>query len=121
MHHGRALLEGYVHNFNHKGRDGTAKGNIEAATGKVVHGVLYQLTGEQVLLLAPYEGGYEMIQVEIELALSSKRVSAYTYVSELCTAGLQPLPAYLEHYMGGMVENEFPQEYVEIIRKQAKQ
>lgn len=120
VHHGRALLEDYVHRFNHHGQDGSAKGNIEAVTGSAVHGVLYELSHDQVQLLEPYEGGYDVIHVEIEVMISNLRVSAYTYISQQSTPGLLPHSSYVEHYMSGMVENDFPQSYVEIIRRQAK-
>lgn len=121
VHHGRALLEDFVHCFNHRGKDGTAKGNIKEAMGSIVHGVVYELSDEQVLLLEPYEGGYEVLPVQIELVVARQRISAYTYISERSTEGLQPLVSYVEHYMSGMVENEFPQAYVKSIRRQAKQ
>ncbi len=119
VHHGRALLDGYVHCFDHHGRDGTAKGNIALANESQVHGVLYELSDQQVDLLQPYEGGYEIILVELELVHTSRRLSAYTYISEVSSQGLWPLESYVEHYLRGMLENDFPKAYVESIRKQA--
>jgi cation transport regulator ChaC len=119
IHHGRALLQGYTHHFTHRGRDGSGKGNIEPAPGRAVHGVLYELSDDQVLRLESYEGGYEVRQVELALIRPGWRVSAYTYVSEI-TQGLRPLPSYVEHYYSGMAENDFPSAYFEIIRRQAR-
>lgn len=119
VHHGHGLLSGYGHRFDHKGRDGTAKGNIALLNEGIVHGVLYTLSDEQVDLLRPYEGGYEIIHVELELVQLRERVTAYTYISEVSTQGLAPLAAYVEHYYKGMVENGIPEAYVESIRRQA--
>lgn len=116
---GTAQLAGYVHSFDHRGRDGTAKGNITAASSESMLGVLYGLSDEQVQLLAPYEGGYEMISLELQLVATSSRIDGYSYVSRLSTFGLSPLPAYLEHYYNGMLEHGFPQAYIELIRRQA--
>jgi hypothetical protein len=119
IHHGRALLAGYVHRFDHKGRDGTAKGNIAESAVDIVHGVLYQLSDAQIDLLHPFEGGYRIIRVELELAGPGRRMSAFTYISERSGDGLTPLASYVAHYFSGMVENDFPEAYVEIIRRQA--
>lgn len=120
VHQGRALLSGYVHRFDHQGSDGTAKGNIAQAASDVVHGVLYALRDDQVQLLEPYEGGYDVITVELELVLVQRRVRAYTYTSRVIAPGLAPLADYLEHYFSGMLENGIPEAYVERIRRQAK-
>lgn len=120
VHHGHALLRGYTHNFDHRGKDGTGKGNIEETTGSLVRGVLYQLNGEQQALLEPFESGYQCRMVHIEVAASGKSLSAYTYVSETKVAGLFPIAQYLQHYMQGMEENGFPLTYIEVIRKQAQ-
>jgi cation transport regulator ChaC len=119
IHRGRALLAGYVHRFDHQGRDGTAKGNIAVAADETVHGVLYQLSGAQEKLLAPFEGGYKIIMVELQLLTPARTESAFTYISVRSSRGLSPLTSYLEHYLSGMVENDFPEAYVETIRRQA--
>ena len=79
-----------------------------------------RLTPKQVELLQPFEGGYEMIEVDVQLAASKRALRAFTYISELITPGLRPLDSYVEHYLCGMLENDFPPAYVESIRRQAK-
>ena len=116
---GTAQLAGYMHSFDHQGRDGTAKGNITPASSETVLGVLYGLSDEQVQLLAPYEGGYEIVSLEVRLVATSSPVDGHTYISKLSTSGLSPLATYLEHYYSGMLENGFPEAYVELIRQQA--
>lgn len=117
---GHAQLSGYVHSFDHRGRDGSGKGNVSLRSGETVQGVLYALSEEQVELLAPYEGGYRMILVALQLRQPESQVDAYTYTSVVSTKGLSPLDAYLEHYYRGMLENGFPEAYVAMIRQQAR-
>ena len=89
------------------------------SSSETVEGVLYALSEQQQELLAPYEAGYQMISVELQLWQPSSQVEAYTYISEVSTLGLSPLDAYLEHYYSGMLENGFPEAYVVMIRQQA--
>lgn len=117
--HGRALLDDYQHHFSHCGQDGSAKGNIGESLGMQVHGVLYGLTPAQVELLHPYEGGYDVISVAVALANGNEPVQAYTYCNRTPRHGLTPLASYLEHYMRGMLEHDFPAHYIASIRKQS--
>lgn len=117
--HGRALLDGYQHQFSHCGQDGSAKGNIGACLGMQVHGVLYGLTPAQVELLHPYEGGYEVISIPVLTINTDEAVEAYAYCNRTVSLGLAPLASYFEHYMRGMLENEFPAHYIASIRKQS--
>ncbi len=117
---GHAVLEGYVHSFSHKGRDGSGKGNIEVATGELVRGVLYRMTTDQVALLDPYEGGYDMAEVQVDSADGKHRFEAYTYIAIKDAEGLLPREFYVAHYLRGMQENGFPQSYIDRICRQAK-
>lgn len=117
--HGRALLAGYEHHFSHCGQDGSAKGNIGACLGMQVHGVLYGLKAAQVELLHPYESGYEVIAISVALPGASEAVQAYTYCNPTTHEGLTPLSSYFEHYMRGMLENDFPAHYIARLRKQS--
>lgn len=117
--HGLATLADYQHCFSHRGADGSGKGNIASARGMQVHGVLYAMSLAQVNLLHSYEGGYEVIDVLVSGVLSAEPVAAYTYCNRQGVTGLSPLASYIEHYLRGMLENNFPQEYIDTIRKQS--
>ena len=119
VHHGHAVLDGYVHRFSHHGSDGTAKGNIERVSSGRVEGVVYELSHEQVELLDVYEGGYQMIEVQVRLSQGEALISAYSYTSIRLGFGLLPHSDYYGHYLQGMRENQFTEAYIEIIRKQA--
>ncbi len=117
--HGPASLTGFRHRFSHRGQDGSAKGNIEAQAGDSVFGVLYALTSGQVEVLHAYEGGYEIVSVEVSLWHKQSVHQAYTYHNPEPSTGLRPLESYLEHYLSGMREHEFPADYIASIRKQS--
>ena len=118
---GHAILSAYVHSFSHQGRDGSGKGNIEPRDGAEVSGVLYRLSQSQVELLHPYEGGYEMVDVQVKSTNGSHRWQAYTYIAPKDADWLLPHDFYLEHYLYGMQENRFPQSYIDLILEQARQ
>lgn len=116
---GPVVLENHAHDFSHHGRDGTAKGNIEVALGELVRGVLYRLRLKQVELLHPFEGGYNQIDVQVRTSCGAQEWRAYTYMAPKDADDLLPQDSYLEHYLRGMKENQFPLSYVEFIRRQA--
>ncbi len=116
---GPVVLDDHAHDFSHHGQDGTAKGNIEAALGESVRGVLYRLRAPQVDLLHPFEGGYDKIDVRVRTTCGAQQWHAYSYMAPKDADGLLPHDSYLEHYLRGMQENQFPQSYVEFIRRQA--
>lgn len=118
-HIGQAVLDAHLHSFSHRGRDGTGKGNIEPAPGAAVRGVLYRLRLDQVELLHPYEGGYDMIDIEVSCHTGQQSWSAYTYMAPKDGDDLLPQDFYIEHYLRGMQENRFPQSYIDLIFRQA--
>jgi hypothetical protein len=117
---GHAVLDAHAHSFSHRGRDGSGKGNIEPAPGQRVMGVVYRLGLEQVDLLHRYEGGYEIVDVRVSAMSGQQHWQAYTYMAPKDDDGLLPLEFYLAHYLQGMQENQFPESYIEFIRRQAR-
>ena len=109
--HGWSTLHGHRHAFNKLGADGTAKGNIIPAPQDVVHGVLYQLTEEQLRILAHYEGGYVAKQVAVYVHQLAEVYTCTTYKAVKTTLDLLPHHAYLKHYQKGLQEHGLPQEY----------
>ncbi len=114
---GAARLAGFEHKFSHMGDDGSGKGNIVSQTGASTWGVLYDLREEQATILHGYEVGYEIIQVSVQRL--GEQVQAYAYLSEQAHLALVPNSEYIGHYLLGMQENEFPDNYVAAIRRQA--
>jgi len=116
---GHTLLDDYVHSFSHRGADGTAKGNIEPASGHLVRGVLYRLHRKQIELLQPYEGGYEALDVKVVSPGGGEVWDAYTYMAPKDADGLLPREFYVAHYQRGMEQHQFPLDYIERILRQA--
>lgn len=106
---GRARLEGYRHSFSKRGNDGTAKGNVERAVGAAVQGVLYALEPAQLEHLRSFEGGYRQVEFEV-LREDGERVRAASFEALALVRGLEPTPAYLEHYSAGMREHGLERE-----------
>lgn len=108
---GWSTLSGHRHAFNKRGADGTAKGNIIPANEDVVHGVLYQITAEQLQILAQYEGGYIATQLYVYAHQHAKLYTCTTYKALKTTSDLLPHHTYLKHYETGLREHGLPQEY----------
>lgn len=111
--YGVAILSDFRHRFNKHGSDGTAKGNIEASVGAVVHGVVYQLTHRQFEILDRYEGGYEPIELAVES--NGETVECASYGAVLRRDGLKPTERYLLHYVEGAFEHGLPSSYIDSI------
>jgi len=108
---GRGRLDGFRHRFDKCGDDGTAKGNVSPAAGGAVHGVLYELTGEQLQRLAGFERGYRCeVRVVVRLA-TGERIAAVAFEADPEVPRWPPSQAYLEHYRCGMIEHELPEDY----------
>lgn len=113
--HGLAQLPYHEHRFSKSGFDGTGKGNIQPHTTRRVHGVLYELTLDQLEILCNYEGGYRRATLET-LALSTQAPSvAITFIGERPGGAPAPSQAYLDHYREGFAEHGFPVEYARAI------
>lgn len=116
---GMGRLPDHKHEFSVLGEDGTAKGNIESATGHEVLGVLYELRSEQLDLLDPYESGYERHVVEVHRE-SRSIVRAITYIAPPQRGLPPPSDEYLAHYRLGMLDHGFPPLYIEAVFGQAQ-
>ena len=117
---GWARLLDYAHEFNKRGDDGSARGNIAERRGAVVHGVLYQLAPHQKPALEKFEGGYHVRGVRVLHA--ARVVEAITFVArtDMVASGLKPHEDYLSHYQLGMIEHKLPWRYREQIINAAR-
>ncbi len=117
---GVAMLCEYAHAFNKLGLDGSAKGNVMAAPGLVVYGVVYELTRLQFHHLASFEGGYRRIDVTVELLVHPQVPrTAVTFEADHPFAGIRPTAAYVSYYEQGMREHGLPRDYIASILAQA--
>jgi hypothetical protein len=117
---GRASLRGYRHCFNKHGVDGTAKGNIIAASTEAVQGVLYELNAAQLSTLTRCEPGYRRIEVAVE-EQRGVMVTAVAFTAVAPVSGLRPKAEYLGCYERGMIEHDIPRDYREQILEPARE
>jgi len=114
---GAATLSHHRHAFASLGQDGTGKGAIAEHAGGRVLGVAYELTVAQFDELNRYEGGYE--RRAIDIATGAGAAAAETYYPLDWDETLRPEDWYVDHYLAGMREHRFPDDYIETILAQA--
>ena len=107
---GAAPLDDYIHRFTKPGGDGTAKGNIERRAGSRVLGVLYEITGTQLEVLATHEGGYRRMIVPV------RELSVVTFTAVAPgPQSIGPTDRYLSHYRRGIEEHGIGLDYFEAL------
>ena len=87
-----ASLPNYEVRFNKKVRGGTAGANIQMASGKTVHGVLYKLEESTFRMVDRYEGvpeHYRRIEVQVTPE-GGEPVPAQIYIASKIEKGLRP-------------------------------
>ena len=119
----RASLPNYELRFRGYGRDWKgAVGTIEPAPGKVVHGVLFELTPEHYATLDEYEGYdgpglasnlYDRVEMEV-VREDGVRVPCLTYVIRPHPEG-PPSAKYRDAIVAGLRHHGLPAAYVEAL------
>jgi AIG2 family protein len=82
-----------------------------------VHGVVYHIPEHEKPELDRIEGvghGYEVKDVLIKL-IDGSLIKAFTYYATHIDSLLRPLDWYKEHVMIGVQENNFPEDYVQVL------
>ncbi len=112
---GTAVLPTHEHRFSKPGLDGTGKGNISPHTHRSVHGVLYELSPDQLSVLTTFEGGYRRVTLSVLTTADVTPRSAVTFVA--LSPGNAPAPsqAYLDHYRDGFLEHALPTDYARAV------
>ena len=116
-----ASLPNYEVRFNKKVRGGTAGANIQMASGKTVHGVLYKVEEGAMRSLDRYEGvpdHYRRIEVQVTPE-GGQPVPAQIYIASKLEKGLRPSPAYLQAMLDGAGEHNLPASYIGEIKTAA--
>lgn len=107
---GTARLDGWVIDFDKRGRDGSGKCSIAPGTG-CVYGAVYALSAADKTRLDIIEGvgaGYECIEVELP---GSDRASTYVAMPQARSPGLAPFEWYLQLVVAGADFHGFPAAY----------
>jgi gamma-glutamylcyclotransferase len=117
---GVGSIAGYALDYSKRGRDGSGKATIvPAEPADRVHGVLYRLLADDIVLLDEFEGyrrGYDRLdEVPVEQAGASDVRTACTYIAEdgARDADLLPFDWYRALVIAGAVENGLPRPYTE--------
>jgi gamma-glutamylcyclotransferase len=116
-----ASLPNYEVRFNKKVRGGTAGANIQMASGKTVHGVLYKVEENALRSLDRYEGvpeHYRRIEVQVTPE-GGQPVPAQIYIASKVEKGLRPSPSYLQAMLDGAGEHNLPASYIGEIKSAA--
>jgi len=116
-----ASLPNYEVRFNKKVRGGTAGANIQMASGKTVHGVLYKVEESALRSLDRYEGvpeHYRRIEVQVTPD-GGQPVPAQIYIASKVEKGLRPSAPYLQAMLDGAGEHNLPPAYIGEIKSAA--
>lgn len=109
-----ATLPNYEVRFNKKVRGGTAGANVQPASGKIVHGVLYKIEESAMRSLDRYEGvpeHYRRIEVQVTPE-GGQAVGAQIYIASKVEKGLRPSTNYLQSILDGAGEHNLPDAYI---------
>lgn len=107
---GTVRLEGWVIDFDKRGRDGSGKCRIAAGDG-CVHGAVYVLTHAELARLDAIEGvgaGYERIELELP---GLGPAATYVAMPGWTEAGLEPYDWYLSIVLAGAAFHRLPTVY----------
>jgi gamma-glutamylcyclotransferase len=116
-----ASVPNYEIRFNKKVRGGTAGANIQPASGKTVHGVLYRIEESALRSMDRYEGApdhYRRIEVRVTPE-SGAPVPAQVYIASKVEKGLRPSAPYLQAILDGAGEHDLPAAYIGEIKTAA--
>jgi gamma-glutamylcyclotransferase (GGCT)/AIG2-like uncharacterized protein YtfP len=105
--------------FHKRGADGSGKGDIVAAAGAEVWGVIYTLTADHVELLDRIEGhGYRRAEVLAHRRADGETVQAFSYRARagFIGRGLEPFDWYLDFIVHGAAHHRLPPAYTEWLR-----
>jgi gamma-glutamylcyclotransferase len=112
-------LVGYELNFDKISRGGTGTANVVLAEGKVVWGVLYRLSDQQLRALDRFEvvpEHYRRIEATVEDEQGNK-IPAQVFIARKVRKGLKPDRLYLKRILEGAEEHNLPADYLEQLKQ----
>lgn len=111
-------LPGYRLCFHKKGADRSAKCNIQKHAGSAAHAIVYRIKEEEKADLDRIEGaGYEV--TDIRVGYQDQSLDAYTYLASdsYIDDSIKPYHWYKQLVIAGAEEHNFPQPYIEKIKR----
>ncbi len=116
----RAVLKDYRLVFNQPGIPWLEPSfaNIEEAEGEYIEGVLYEITGTEMIRLDISEGNgaYDIVTPKVEGEVSGP-VIAHTFLTRNVSAGLHPSQRYMNLLIGGAQEHGLSPEWVQMLKE----
>lgn len=115
---GPGVLEGWRFVCNKRGRDGSAKANIERADDERVWGVVFELGRAALVELDRHEGGYRRVEVPVRAAEGARgeTIGCQTYVSDEVASQLSLRRWYKRHIVVGAEEHRLPGSWRAMLR-----
>ena len=120
-----AVLRDHRLVFDKRGRDGSARANVERAAGARTFGVIYEIGAEALAVLVQFESGYDLVEVLVEVPRPDggvQVVQARTFVArpDRKTAN-DPSRSYVDLILEGARQHGLPEAaQQEILRAAAK-
>ena len=120
-----AILRDHRLAFDKRGRDGTARANVERAAGARTFGVVYELASDALDVLAQFESGYDLVDVLVEVPRPDGGLQVFqarTFVArpDRKTAA-DPSRSYVELILEGVKQHGLPEAArLEILRAASK-
>jgi len=114
----KGTLKDYCFKFNRLNPDGSARGNLCQKINELTLGLIYQISKSKFELLAMTEPEYDLIEFDIETEEGVKK--AFAFICKHTEENIYPEEKYLSHILEYAVDNNFPEDYIQKIRMQAK-
>jgi hypothetical protein len=115
----RAVLKDYRLVFNQPGIPWLEPSfaNIEEAPGEYIEGVLYEITGEEMVRLDISEGNgaYDIVTSNVEGEVSGI-VTAHTFLTRKVGHGLHPSLRYMNLLIEGAKEHDLSSEWIQMLK-----
>jgi gamma-glutamylcyclotransferase len=108
-------IRGYTLAFNKLGRDGSAKANIVKSedNSAQVHGVVFQVSPEELILLDNEEQNYDRIKVLVKAEVGADLLAdAYIAKPGALCENIKAFDWYLALVIAGAKEHDLPKDYV---------
>lgn len=92
--------------------------NVEEALGEYIEGVLYEITGAEMVRLDLSEGNgaYDIVTSRVEGEVSGP-VTAHTFMTRAVAQGLRPSLRYMNLLIEGAEEHALSPEWIQMLRE----
>jgi hypothetical protein len=110
-----AVLADHALRFHKRGRDGSAKCDVLPEPGARVHGVVYRVDAADRPALDRSEGGYDRVDVVLQLAAGTCRAFTYRARPAFVDPGLRPYDWYRDVVCLGARHQGLPPDYVAML------